>query len=40
GGMTVVLVSVFVVPVLFCAVEELKARWKTPADDSVAIASA
>lgn len=40
GGMTVVLVSVFVVPVLFCAVEELKARWKTPEDDSVAIASA
>jgi len=27
GGMTVVLVTVFVVPTLFCAVEELKARW-------------
>ena len=27
GGMTVVLITVFVVPTLYCAVQELKARW-------------
>ena len=40
GGMTVVLVTVFVVPVLFCAVEELKARWQSREHQSVEIASA
>ena len=36
GGMTVVLVTVFVVSTLFCAVEERKARWASK-DESDAV---
>tara|TARA_R110002072_G_scaffold243682_1_gene402764 strand:- start:100804 stop:104649 length:3846 start_codon:yes stop_codon:yes gene_type:complete len=40
GGMTVVIVSVFVVPVLFCTVEEWKARWHAKEEPSMPIAAA
>ena len=33
GGMTVVLIAVFVVPTLYCAVEELKWRWSVRRSD-------
>jgi Cu(I)/Ag(I) efflux system membrane protein CusA/SilA len=29
GGMLVVLISIFVVPVLYCAIEEFKLRFRT-----------
>ncbi|MBU0715739.1 MAG: efflux RND transporter permease subunit [Verrucomicrobia bacterium] len=32
GGMTVVLITMFVVPVLYCAVEELKLKWQSRKD--------
>ena len=35
GGMTVVLITVFVVPTLFCAIEEARARWSTSAEEPV-----
>jgi hypothetical protein len=38
--MIVELVAVFVVPVLFCAVEELKARWQSKKEASTAVAPA
>ncbi len=30
GGMLVVLISIFVVPVLYCAIEEFKLKYRTP----------
>jgi len=32
GGMTVVLITMFVVLVLYCAVEELKFKWQSRND--------
>ncbi len=34
GGMTVVLITVFVVPTLYCAVQELKARWSPKPEEA------
>ena len=36
GGMTVVLITVFVVPTLYCAVQEMKARWGRPTEEVAA----
>ena len=39
GGMTVVLITVFVVPTLFCAIEEARARWATAPEEAEPAAS-
>ena len=39
GGMTVVLITVFVVPTLFCAIEEARARWSTAPEGAEPAAS-
>ena len=39
GGMTVVLITVFVVPTLFCAIEEARAHWATAPEEAEPAAS-
>lgn len=39
GGMAIVLVTVFVVPVLYCAIEEAKLKWGNTAESSTEVSN-